>query len=96
VAAGHHVRPSVVEISHGVGLGSGIVYDDKSNIVTTAHVVGNATQFKVTFVDGRTVDATLVGSYPPDDIAVVLVRSDGKLAPRRSPTRPRWRSARPQ
>ena len=43
--------------------------------------MGNATQFKVTFADGRTVDATLVGSYPPDDIAVVRVRDDGKLAP---------------
>jgi S1-C subfamily serine protease len=75
------VRPSVVEISQSSGLGSGIVYDDKGTIVTNAHVVGNATQFKVTFVDGRTVDATLVGSYPPDDIAVVRVRSDDKLAP---------------
>ncbi len=75
------VRPSVVEISHGSGLGSGIVYDDKGNIVTNAHVVGDATQFKVTVVDGRTVDATLVGSYPPDDIAVVRVRTDEKLTP---------------
>ena len=75
------VRPSVVEISQSSGLGSGIVYDNKGSIVTNAHVVGDATQFKVTFVDGRTVDATLAGSYPPDDIAVVRVRDDGKLAP---------------
>ena len=75
------VRPSVVEISHSEGLGSGIVYDDKGNIVTNAHVVGNATEFKITVVDGRTFDATLVGSYAPDDIAVVRVRGDDKLAP---------------
>jgi S1-C subfamily serine protease len=42
-------RASVVEIFHSSGLGSGIVCDVKGNIVTNAPVVGNATQFNVTF-----------------------------------------------
>ncbi len=42
------VRPSVVEISTASGLGSGVVFDDRGDIVTNAHVVGSATQFQVT------------------------------------------------
>lgn len=74
------VRPSVVEISTPEGLGSGVVYDDKGDIVTNAHVVGTATTFKVSLVDGRTLNGTLVGTYAPDDLAVIRV-SDGNLAP---------------
>ena len=69
------VRPSVVEISTSQGLGSGVVYDTKGNIVTNAHVVAGATDFKVTLSDGRTLPATLVGTYEPDDLAVVRVAS---------------------
>jgi S1-C subfamily serine protease len=75
------VRPSVVEISTTDGLGSGVAYDDKGNIVTNAHVVGNATQFTVTLDDGRISPATLVGTYPPDDLAVVRIQGDTKLSP---------------
>ena len=75
------VRPSVVEVATGSGLGSGVVYDTKGNIVTNAHVVGDATRFKVSLVDGRTLDGTLVGSYPPNDLAVVKVSSSDGLTP---------------
>lgn len=73
------VRPSVVEISKVGGLGSGVVYDTKGNIVTNAHVVGDATQFSVTLVDGKTMPATLVGTYPPDDVAVIKVQGSTTL-----------------
>ena len=69
------VRPSVVEISTSQGLGSGVVYDTKGDIVTNAHVVAGATDFKVTLSDARTLPATLVGTYEPDDLAVVRVAS---------------------
>jgi S1-C subfamily serine protease len=62
-----------VEISTASGLGSGVVFDAQGDIVTNFHVVGNATQFQVTFFDGQTVPGTLVGTYPPDDLAVVKV-----------------------
>ena len=74
------VTPSVVEIASTTGLGSGVVYDDEGNIVTNAHVVGDETQFEVTFGDGRQLPGTLVGSYAPDDLAVVRV-SGSKLPP---------------
>jgi S1-C subfamily serine protease len=66
------VSPSVVQIATGSGLGSGVVYDAHGNIVTNAHVVGNATKFSVTLASG-THPGTLVGSFPPDDLAVVHV-----------------------
>ena len=67
------VRPSVVEITTASGLGSGVVYDANGDIVTNAHVVGTAQTFQVTFFDGQTVTASLVGTYPSDDLAVIKV-----------------------
>ena len=40
VSVNRRVSPSVVQIETGDGLGSGIVFDGKGNIVTNAHVVG--------------------------------------------------------
>lgn len=67
------VGPDVVEISTNTGLGSGVVYDGQGDIVTNNHVVGDGTSLKVSLKDGRTMPATLVGTYPPDDLAVVKV-----------------------
>jgi putative serine protease PepD len=66
------VLPSVVQITAGDSLGSGIVYDDKGDIVTNAHVVGSATSFQVTLADTSSpLSATLVYSYPTNDLAVI-------------------------
>lgn len=70
------VLPSVVQITTGDSLGSGIVYDDKGDIVTNAHVVGTATTFTVTLANStKSLDATLVGSYPDTDLAVIKLSS---------------------
>nr|WP_243437482.1 trypsin-like peptidase domain-containing protein [Streptomyces sp. FH025] len=70
------VLPSVVQITTGDSLGSGIVYDDKGDIVTNAHVVGTATNFTVTLANSsKTLDASLVGSYPDSDLAVIKLNS---------------------
>jgi putative serine protease PepD len=68
-----NVSPSVVQIETGAGLGSGVVYDGKGDIVTNAHVVGTAKKFTVTLANGDRHPATLVGSFPPNDLAVVHV-----------------------
>jgi putative serine protease PepD len=66
------VLPSVVQITTDHALGSGIVFDTQGNIVTNAHVVGQATKFQVRLADNpQAIPATLVGSYPPDDLAVI-------------------------
>jgi S1-C subfamily serine protease len=78
------VLPSVVLISTGEGLGSGVVLDQSGNIVTNAHVAGNATSFKVQVPgDPAPRTATLAGSYPPDDLAVVRVSDPAGLRPAR-------------
>ncbi|HEX4398167.1 MAG TPA: trypsin-like peptidase domain-containing protein [Trebonia sp.] len=76
------VLPSVVLISTTEGLGSGVVLDKAGNIVTNAHVVGQATSFKVQVSgDPAPRTATLVGSYPPDDLAVIRVDDPAGLQP---------------
>jgi putative serine protease PepD len=76
------VLPSVVEVQSSTGLGSGVVYDGSGDIVTNAHVVGADTQFQV-LASGASgpLPAQLVGSYPPNDLAVVRITGDHKLQP---------------
>lgn len=57
----------------GGGTGSGFVYDDKGHILTNAHVVADAGKIMVTFHDGETAVATVVGSEPDADVAVIKV-----------------------
>jgi S1-C subfamily serine protease len=77
VAVIKQASPSVVEIQTDAGLGSGIVYDSKGDIVTNYHVVAGSTTFTVTLSNGHSYPATLVGSYQPDDIAVIKVNTTG-------------------
>ncbi len=60
-------------------LGSGVVVDGKKGyILTNHHVIDGADEISVNLSDGRTLQATLVGSDPETDIAVLQVK-DGKL-----------------
>ncbi|MGC0415089.1 S1C family serine protease [Embleya sp. AB8] len=80
-----NVLPSVVQITTSAGLGSGVVYDDKGNIVTNAHVVGQATTFDVTLPNSsKSITAKLVAAFAPDDLAVIrLDNPPGDLKPAR-------------
>jgi putative serine protease PepD len=71
------VSPSVVQIETSEGLGSGIVFDSKGDIVTNDHVVGNAKTFTVTTSTGRRLKGTLVGTFVADDLAVIKVSGAG-------------------
>ena len=53
--------------------GTGFVYDTRGNIVTASHVVDGATAIQVRFKDGSVAKATLVGSDPSSDTAVIKV-----------------------
>jgi putative serine protease PepD len=76
------VLPSVVEISQPGSVGSGVVFDRSGHIVTNAHVVGTGKSFEVRFATSSTVrTATLVNSYPPEDIAVIKVQDTTGLVP---------------
>jgi len=74
------ISPSVVQIEDRRGLGSGIVLDKAGHIVTNNHVVTGAKAFTVTTLNGKRYRARLVGSFPPDDLAVIQV-SGADLAP---------------
>ncbi|MFA9393349.1 MAG: trypsin-like peptidase domain-containing protein [Halodesulfovibrio sp.] len=53
-------------------LGSGVIIDSKKAIVlTNAHVIQGAAQINVTLLDGRMFTATLIGSDPDFDLAVL-------------------------
>lgn len=54
-------------------LGSGFVWDKDGHIVTNNHVVAGADKVSVTFSDGTTVPATVVGNDPDSDLAVIKV-----------------------
>jgi S1-C subfamily serine protease len=55
------------------GSGSGFVYDEQGNIITNYHVVEGAEEINVTFADGQTVVAEVVGEDPTYDLAVVRI-----------------------
>jgi S1-C subfamily serine protease len=77
-----NVLPSVVLIRTDVGLGSGVVLDNAGHIVTNAHVAGDATEFQVQLSgDAKPRAASLVGSYPAGDLAVIRVEDRSGLRP---------------
>ena len=77
-------EPGVVRVNvqrtesiEGVGgVGSGFVFDKKGHIITNAHVVDNARKVVVTFLDGRSYNANVIGSDDYTDIAVIKVDAD--------------------
>jgi 2-alkenal reductase len=54
-----------------VGSGSGFIIDEAGHVVTNNHVVEGGSGFEVEFYDGTTVTATLVGTDPFQDVAVL-------------------------
>ena len=55
------------------GSGSGFIYDVEGHIVTNYHVVQDVTDIQVIFSDGNMLPATVVGSDPANDLAVLKV-----------------------
>lgn len=53
------------------GIGSGVVIDEAGVIVTNHHVVAGAEAVEVTLSDGRVLAASVVGSDPRSDVAVI-------------------------
>jgi len=67
------VSPSVVQIETPQDLGSGVVFDARGDVVTNAHVVGNAKRFVVTLASGDSHPATAIGRDAANDLAVIRI-----------------------
>ena len=63
------------------GTGSGFVYDEQGHILTNYHVVENAESVSVTLASGETYPATIVGSDPSTDLAVLNIDVKNPPAP---------------
>ena len=59
-------------------LGSGFVIDKAGHIVTNYHVVQGAKQISVSFSNGGTMKATLVGTDPSSDLAVLKIDASSR------------------
>jgi S1-C subfamily serine protease len=82
------VGPSVVQVNvravqrtpfgtqKGEGIGSGVIYRPDGYIITNNHVVADATGVNVAFADGTTERASVVGTDPNTEIAVLKVDRD--------------------
>jgi putative serine protease PepD len=76
------VLPSVVLIRTADGLGSGVVLDRAGNIVTNAHVAGQAASLQVQRAgDPAARPARLVGTYSQGDLAVIRAENPAGLTP---------------
>ena len=57
------------------GVGSGVVIVDNGTILTNLHVVSGARRIKVTFADGLESDASVIGTQPENDLAVLRAKT---------------------
>lgn len=60
----------------GMALGSGFVLTADGFVVTNNHVVQNAETVAVTFQGGEKFDATVIGTDPKTDLALLKIKSD--------------------
>jgi S1-C subfamily serine protease len=86
IGAVNRVGPAVVSIQvgrntakreHAGGAGSGVVITPDGYLLTNQHVVNGARHVRVAFVDGRGVDAEVVGEDEATDLAVVRALASG-------------------
>lgn len=61
------------------GQGSGFIIDEAGYVVTNNHVVDGAESVTISLIDGRELEATLVGIDPQTDLALLKVESDDAL-----------------
>jgi len=59
------------------GLGSGVIVNPNGYILTNHHVIDGADQIRVDLNDHRSLEAKVVGSDPPSDLAVLKVEASG-------------------
>jgi serine protease Do len=61
------------------GLGTGVIINDKGDILTNNHVIEDATDVKVLLSSGKQYPAWIVGKDPKTDLAVIRIKPEGRL-----------------
>ena len=64
------------EVSERGGVGSGFVFDKQGHIITNEHVIDDAQKVVITFLDGRSYNAEIIGTDEFTDLAVIKVNAD--------------------
>ena len=59
------------------GLGSGVIVGQDGYVLTNHHVIDGADRIKVDLNDNRTLEAKVIGTDPPSDLAVLKVEASG-------------------
>ena len=59
------------------GSGSGVIIRPDGYIVTNNHVVANATKVEVTLNNNKSYEATVVGTDPVTDVALIKIEAEG-------------------
>ncbi len=62
-----------------IGTGSGVIISPNGYIITNHHVIENNSEIDVTTNDNKTYRATVIGSDPSSDIAVLKIETNNKL-----------------
>lgn len=58
------------------GTGSGVIINDKGYIITNNHVIDNADEVEVTLYDNEVYPATVIGTDPTTDLALLQIRAN--------------------
>ncbi|AJM92874.1 MULTISPECIES: trypsin-like peptidase domain-containing protein [Nitrosopumilus] len=61
------------------GVGSGFVFDKNGHVITNAHVIKESQKIVVTFLDGRSYNAEIIGVDTFTDLAIIKVNADLSL-----------------
>lgn len=83
------IRPAFILIqvrggaaANGGGLGSGVLVSDRGDILTSLHVVAEASEIQLTFADGTKSAGRIIAEQPENDIAVLrATRPPAQLVP---------------
>ncbi len=81
VTASKKTLPAVVNIevtiTGGTAIGSGSIIREDGYILTNNHVVADARSIKVALLDGKVLDARVIGTDPDNDLAVIKIDQSG-------------------
>ncbi|MGQ9607865.1 MAG: S1C family serine protease [bacterium] len=89
-----NISPSIVEISatklmrsprgdrvSNKNIGTGVIYDENGNIITTESVIAGSKKIEVSLYDGKTYDAKVIGTDAGSGIAVIKINAENLNVP---------------